>query len=117
MCLMGRSVTYTDRALLGSELRRIREGQALTGMEVAEALGWSQSKVPGWRLAGSGPRLGRSRACLITTGFMRSCAPSCSRGWWREPTGSTAPGPSAPEVRLAGKDRSRAVESRLTTLT
>ncbi len=27
------------------------------------------------------------------------------------------PGPSAPEVRLAGKDRSRAVESRLTTLT
>lgn len=38
-------VTSADRALLGSELRRIREGQDLTGSEVAAALGWSQSKI------------------------------------------------------------------------
>lgn len=41
----GESVTDRDRGLLGAELRRIREGQDLTGMEVAAALGWSQSKV------------------------------------------------------------------------
>lgn len=38
-------MTDADRAILGAELRRIREDLDLTGMAVAEILGWSQSKI------------------------------------------------------------------------
>lgn len=109
-------MTDAYRALLGSELRRIREGQALTGVEVAAALGWSQSKVSRMETGRFGASVGEVARLLDHYGvheelraelLSRVARTDGLEGAWTVRAG----GPSRRQGEV------QTVESRLTTLT